>query len=39
VQNLLICQRAVRLMGGEFALEMLENNAIVARLVLPLAIS
>lgn len=37
VQNLLICQRAVRLMGGNFYLEMLENNLIVARLVLPLA--
>ncbi|MEG4801364.1 GAF domain-containing protein [Microcoleus sp. ARI1-B5] len=39
VQNLLICQRAVRLMGGDFSLEMLENNLIVARLVLPLATS
>ncbi|MEG4010959.1 MULTISPECIES: sensor histidine kinase [unclassified Microcoleus] len=39
VQNLLICQRVVRLMGGEFSLERLENNAIVARLVLPLATS
>jgi signal transduction histidine kinase len=37
VQNLLICQRAVRLMGGNFSIEMLENNLIVARLVLPLA--
>ncbi|MBE9183687.1 GAF domain-containing protein [Microcoleus sp. LEGE 07076] len=37
VQNLLICQRAVHLMGGNFSLEMLENNLIVARLVLPLA--
>ena len=37
VQNLLICQRAVRLMGGNFSLEMLENNLMVARLVLPLA--
>ena len=36
-QNLLICQRAVRLMGGNFSLEMLEKNLIVARLVLPLA--
>ncbi|MCC3446003.1 MAG: GAF domain-containing protein [Microcoleus sp. PH2017_39_LGB_O_B] len=36
-QNLLICQRAVRLMGGDFSLEILENNLIVARLVLPLA--
>jgi len=39
VQNLLICQRAVRLMGGDFSLEILENNLIVARLVLPLATS
>ncbi|WP_333302611.1 GAF domain-containing protein [Microcoleus sp. B4-C5] len=39
VQNLLICQRAVRLMGGNFSIEMLENNLIVARLVLPLATS
>jgi hypothetical protein len=39
VQNLLICQRAVRLMGGNFSLEMLENNLIVARLVLPVATS
>ena len=39
VQNLLICQRAVHLMGGDFSLEMLENNLIVARLVLPLATS
>lgn len=38
-QNLLICQRAVRLMGGDFSLELLENNLIVARLVLPLATS
>ncbi|MEG3927824.1 MULTISPECIES: GAF domain-containing protein [unclassified Microcoleus] len=37
VQNLLICQRAVDLMGGNFSIEMLENNLIVARLVLPLA--
>ncbi|MEG3858279.1 sensor histidine kinase [Microcoleus sp. herbarium12] len=37
VQNLLICQRAVQLMGGEFSLEILQNNLIVARLVLPLA--
>lgn len=37
VQNLLICQRAVRLMGGDFSVEILENNLIVARLVLPLA--
>ena len=37
VQNLLICQRAVRLMGGNLSLEMLENNLIIARLVLPLA--
>ncbi|WP_293356125.1 MULTISPECIES: GAF domain-containing protein [unclassified Microcoleus] len=37
VQNLLICQRAVRLMGGDFSLEILENKLIVARLVLPLA--
>ena len=37
VQNLLICQRAVRLMGGDFSLEILPNNLIVARLVLPLA--
>ena len=36
-QNLLICQRAIRLMGGNLSLEMLENNLIVARLVLPLA--
>ncbi len=39
VQNLLICQRAIQLMGGNFSLEMLENNLIVARLVLPLASS
>ncbi len=39
VQNLLICQRAVRLMGGDFSLEMLQNNLIVVRLVLPLATS
>ncbi len=39
VQNLLICQRAIRLMGGNFSLEMLENNSIVARLLLPLATS
>jgi len=39
VQNLLICQRVVGLMGGEFSLERLENNAIVARLVLQLATS
>ncbi|MEG4534052.1 GAF domain-containing protein [Microcoleus sp. D2_18a_D3] len=37
VQNLLICQRAVDLMGGNFSIEMLENNLIVASLVLPLA--
>ncbi|MBD1810565.1 GAF domain-containing protein [Microcoleus vaginatus DQ-U2] len=37
VQNLLVYQRAVRLMGGNFSIEMLENNLIVARLVLPLA--
>ncbi len=37
VQNLLICQRAVRLMGGNLSLETLENNLIIARLVLPLA--
>ncbi|MEG4986465.1 GAF domain-containing protein [Microcoleus sp. BR0-C5] len=37
VQNLLICQRVVGLMGGNFSIEMLENNLIVARLVLPLA--
>jgi GAF domain-containing protein len=37
VQNLLNCQRALRLMGGDFYIEMLENNLIVARLILPLA--
>ena len=39
VQNLLICQRAIRLMGGNFSLEILENNLIVVRLLLPLATS
>ena len=39
VQDLLICQRAIRLMGGNFSLEMLENNLIVVRLMLPLATS
>ena len=37
VENLLICQRAIRLMGGNLSLEKLENNLIIARLVLPLA--
>ncbi len=36
VQNLFNCQRALYLMGGTFSIEMLENNSIVARLVLPI---
>ena len=38
-QVLLSCQRAVRLMGGNLSMEVLDNNLIVARLVLPLASS
>ncbi len=38
-QVLLSCQRAVRLMGGNLSMEVLGNNLIVARLVLPLASS
>ncbi len=36
-QVLLSCQRSVRLMGGNLFMEILDNNLIVARLVLPLA--
>ncbi len=36
-QVLLSCQRSVRLMGGNLSMEILDNNLIVARLVLPLA--
>ncbi|MDQ2098729.1 MAG: GAF domain-containing protein [Tychonema bourrellyi B0820] len=36
-QVLLSCQRAVRLMGGNLSMEILDNNLVVARLVLPLA--
>ena len=36
---LLSCQRAVRLMGGNLSMEILDNDLIVTRLVLPLAIS
>ncbi|HBK99970.1 MAG TPA: hypothetical protein DD001_22955, partial [Microcoleaceae bacterium UBA10368] len=39
VQNLLNCQRAMRLMGGIFSLEILENNLVVARLVMPMVSS
>jgi GAF domain-containing protein/signal transduction histidine kinase len=39
VQNLLNCQRSLRLMGGNLELEMLANNSIFARLILPLASS
>lgn len=39
VQNLLNCQRAMRLMGGNFSLEILENNLVVARLVMPMVSS
>ncbi len=38
-QVLLSCQRSVRLMGGNLFMEILDNNLIVARLVLPLASS
>jgi signal transduction histidine kinase len=37
VQNLLNCQRALRLMSGNLFIEMLENNIILSRLILPLA--
>jgi GAF domain-containing protein len=37
VQNLLNCQRALRLMGGSLYVEISENDSIVARLVLPVA--
>lgn len=37
VQNLLNCQRALHLMGGNLDLEILANNSIVTRLILPLA--
>jgi GAF domain-containing protein/signal transduction histidine kinase len=36
VQNLLNCQRTLRLMGGNLFIEMSENNIIVSRLMLPL---
>ncbi|XZN91944.1 MAG: GAF domain-containing protein [Microcoleus sp.] len=36
-QVLLSCQRAVRLMGGNLSMEILDRNLVVARLVLPLA--
>jgi GAF domain-containing protein len=36
-QVLLSCQRAVRLMGGNLSMEVLDNNLVVVRLVLPLA--
>jgi len=36
-QVLLSCQRAVRLMGGNLSMEILDNDLIVTRLVLPLA--
>ncbi|MFM9267160.1 GAF domain-containing protein [Tychonema sp. BBK16] len=36
-QVLLSCQRGVRLMGGNLSMEILDNNLVVARLVLPLA--
>lgn len=39
VQNLLNCQRAMRLMGGNFSMEILENNLVVARLVMPMVSS
>ncbi|MCU0546148.1 MAG: GAF domain-containing protein [Oscillatoriaceae cyanobacterium Prado104] len=37
LQSLLNCQRALRLMGGSLYVEISENDAIVARLVLPTA--